>query len=229
LPPRADNLRGHEICRHYILPHPLAGKKRRAGSDHANSSHRAFQRQGFSRLDVLHEKRRRPAADLERDQRRYSIHCTGNPSGYIRTKDNYSNYVLDVEWRFVKISPKADNTGVLVQIQPPDKVWPRCIQNQGKSGRQGDLFVMSGAECKEHLALGRDANTPVARRGEPNENPVGEWNTNVTVCAGDNVKAIINGKLLNEITECTVLSGFIGIQSEGGDIEIRRMDLEPLK
>jgi hypothetical protein len=157
------------------------------------------------------------------------IHCTGRPTGYLRTKQSYSNYVLTVEWRFVKIAPKADNTGVLVHMQLPDKVWPMCIQNQGLSGRQGDLFVMAGAECKEHLALGKDANTPVALRGEPNEKPIGEWNTNVTVCAGNDVKAIINGKLLNEITECTVSSGFIGIQSEGGDIEIRKIYLEPLK
>ena len=39
----------------------------------------------------------------------------------------------------------------------------------------------------------------------------------------------INGKLLNEITECTVTSGFVGIQSEGADFEIRKMYLEPLK
>ena len=88
---------------------------------------------------------------------------------------------------------------------------------------------MAGAECKEHLALGKDANTPVPLRGEANEKPVGEWNTNVTICAGNKVKAIINGKLLNEITECTISSGFIGIQSEGGDIEIRRMFLDQLK
>jgi hypothetical protein len=157
------------------------------------------------------------------------IHCTGRPTGYLRTKQGYSNYVLTVEWRFVKIAPKADNTGVLVHMQLPDKVWPMCIQNQGLSGRQGDLFVMAGAECKEHLASGKDANTPVALRGEPNEKPIGEWNTNVTVCAGNDVKAVINGKLLNEITECTVSSGFVGIQSEGGDIEIRKIYLEPLK
>jgi Domain of Unknown Function (DUF1080) len=157
------------------------------------------------------------------------IHCTGKPSGYIRTIENYSNYVLTLEWRFLKVAPQADNSGVLFYIQPPDKVWPRCIQNQGKSGRQGDLILMAGAECKEHLALGKDASTPVALRGEPNENPVGEWNTNVTICAGNDVKAIINGKWLNEITECTVSSGFIGIQSEGGDIEIRTISLAPLK
>jgi hypothetical protein len=153
------------------------------------------------------------------------IHCTGAAIGYLRTKQSYSNYIVTVEWR----SAKPGNTGVLVDMQLPDKVWPMNIQNQGKSGRQGDLFVMAGVECKEHLALGKDANTPVALRGEPNENPVGEWNTNTTVCAGNDVKAIINGKLLNEITECTVSSGFIGIQSEGADFEIRKMILTPLK
>jgi len=155
------------------------------------------------------------------------IHCTGKPVGYSRTKQAYSNYVVTVVWRFVKVAPKADNTGVLVHIQSPDKVWPRCIQSQGKSGRQGDLFLMAGAEAKEHKGV--DPNTPVPMRGPSHENPVGEWNTNVTVCAGDNVKAVINGNLMNEITECTVSSGFIGIQSEGGDIEIRRIYLEPLK
>jgi len=74
-----------------------------------------------------------------------------------------------------------------------------------------------------------DKNTPIALRGEPNEKAIGEWNTNVTICAGSNVKAVINGKLLNEITECTVSSGFVGIQSEGADFEIRKMYLEPLK
>jgi hypothetical protein len=154
------------------------------------------------------------------------IHCTGKPNGYLRTTQTYSNYVVTVKWRFVKIAPKADNTGVLVHIQPPDKVWPMCIQNQGKSGRQGDLFLMAGAESKEHRGL--DANTPVPMRGPSAEKPVGEWNTNVTVCAGNDVKAFINGKFMNDITECTISSGFIGIQSEGGDIEIRKITLEPL-
>jgi len=155
------------------------------------------------------------------------IHCTGTPAGYMRTTQVYSNYVLTVVWRFIKIAPRADNTGVLVHIQSPDKVWPGCVQNQGKSGRQGDLFVMAGAECKEHI--GMDANTPVPMRAPPNENPVGDWNTNVTVCFGNDVKAVINGKWENEITDCSISSGFVGIQSEGGDIEIRTMSLEPLK
>jgi len=157
------------------------------------------------------------------------LHCNGSAIGYLRTKQAYGRCVVTVEWRFLKVTPKANNTGVLVDMQLPDKVWPVCVQNQGKSGRQGDFFVMAGAECKEHLALGKDANTAVALHGESNENAVGDWNTNVTVCAGPDLKAIINGKELNEITECTVTSGFVGIQSEGADFEIRKMFVEPLK
>jgi len=155
------------------------------------------------------------------------LHCNGSAVGYLRTKDAFTNYILTVEWRFTKVEPKKDNTGVLVNLQSPDKVWPVCVQNQGKSTRQGDLFVMAGAECKEHLALGKDQNTPVAFTGDSAEKPVGEWNTNVTICVGNTVKAIINGKPLNQISECTVSNGFVGIQSEGADFEIRRMSLQP--
>jgi hypothetical protein len=155
------------------------------------------------------------------------IHCNGSAIGYLRTQQSYNNYVLTVEWRFREVTPKANNTGVLVHMQvPPDKVWPPCIQNQGKSGRQGDLIFMAGAESKEHLALNKDASAPVPLHGEPNENANGEWNTNVTICAGNNVNAVINGKALNEATECTLTSGAIGIQSENADFEIRKMYLE---
>jgi hypothetical protein len=74
-----------------------------------------------------------------------------------------------------------------------------------------------------------DANTPVPKQGPSNEKPVGEWDTILTVCSGNDVKACVNGKLMNEGTGCTISSGFIGFQSEGGDIEIRKVFLEPLK
>ena len=156
------------------------------------------------------------------------IHCAGQPIGYLRTKKSFRDYKLTIIWRFVKVIPKtADNPGILVQMQLPDKVWPMCVQVQGKHERQGDLFLMAGAESKEHL--GKDANTPVPMRGASAEKPVGEWNTSETACAGNSVKTFVNGRLMNEATGCTVTSGFVGIQSEGAEIEIRRMFLEPLE
>jgi hypothetical protein len=154
------------------------------------------------------------------------IHCTGQPTGYLRTLQQYHDYALTVEWRYRKVAPKADNTGVLVHIQSPDNVWPRCVQVQGKHDNQGDLFLMMGADSKEHH--GQDANTPLPKHGPSAENPVGEWDTVVTVCSDDTVKAYVNGKFMNETTGCSITNGFIGIQSETGDIEIRKMFIEPL-
>jgi len=155
------------------------------------------------------------------------IHCTGKPAGYLRTAQVFSNYFLTVEWRFVKVTPKADNTGILVNIQSPDQVWPQCVQVQGKHDRQGDLFLMEGAEAKEHK--GMDKNTPVPLRGRSQEKPVGEWNTAETICKNHTVTSFINGTFVNEITECTLNSGYIGIQSEGAEIEIRSIYFCPLK
>jgi hypothetical protein len=155
------------------------------------------------------------------------IHCSGKSVGYLRTEKAFRDYKLTVEWRFVKIAPRADNSGVLVHMQAPDKVWPPCVQVQGKHDNQGDLLLMAGAESKEHR--GTDANTALPKKGPANEKPVGEWDTVQAVCEGNSVKAFVNGKFMNETTECTVSSGFIGIQSEGAEMEIRKMFLEPVK
>jgi len=155
------------------------------------------------------------------------IHCTGKPIGYLRTTQSYSNYFLTVEWRFRKIAPQADNTGILVHMQLPDQLWPQCVQVQGKHDHQGDLFLMAGAESKEHKGL--DKNTPLPLQGSSREKPIGEWNTAETICIHNKVESFINGYFVNETTECTLNDGFIGIQSEGGDIEIRTISFCPLK
>ena len=77
-------------------------------------------------------------------------------------------------------------------------------------------------------------NTPIPLHGGPNEHPVGEWDTVKTICstAADGtgtITAYVNGRLMNTTTECTLTNGFIGLQSEGGDIEIRKLSLDPLR
>jgi hypothetical protein len=154
------------------------------------------------------------------------IHCTGRPPGYARTEKNYRDYKLTVEWRFVKIAPKADNSGIFLHINPPDKIFPACIEVQGQHGRQGDLRMNGGATAKGHDTTETkncDAQAP------SNEKPIGEWNVVEAECSGDGIKLWTNGKLANEIGGCSASSGAVGIQSEGGEIEVRKMFLEPLK
>jgi hypothetical protein len=159
------------------------------------------------------------------------IHCTGRPNGYLYTTRSYRDYKLTIEWRFVKVAPRADNTGIFVHVQPSDKtegwIWPRCIECQGQNGNQGDLILMTGAAFKgyEPPATYKIVKSTQTR----NEKPVGEWNRYEIVCRGDTLKTYVNGKLMNEAAACTVSAGAIAIQSEGGEFEVRQAYLEPVR
>jgi len=155
------------------------------------------------------------------------IHCTGQPYGYARTTQTYHDYKLTCIWRFVKVAPHADNSGIFVHIQSPDKVWPECVECQGLFQHQGDLILQPGAGADGHPA-GKKA-IFVYQMGPPNENPAGEWDTNEIVCNGSAIGLFVNGKVMNQITGCTITSGYIGIQAEGGDIEVRKLTLESLQ
>ncbi len=48
------------------------------------------------------------------------------------------------------------------------------------------------------------------------ENPVGEWNTMVIECVGDEIKVWVNGDLVN-YGDCTATKGQIAVQAEGSD------------
>jgi hypothetical protein len=148
------------------------------------------------------------------------IKCTGTPTGYLRTEKNYQNYKVTVEWRFTK----AGNTGVMVHINGTDKVWPNCIECQGMHDHQGDFWLQGGATCKEPANLGKNG---IKMPNPSSENPVGEWNTFTSICTGETVEIVVNGKSMNKITGCSSSSGTIGIQSEGAGIEIRKISLDP--
>ena len=45
------------------------------------------------------------------------LNTLGEPFGYIRTKESYSNYKLHVEWRWVN---EPSNSGVLLHVQGKD-------------------------------------------------------------------------------------------------------------
>jgi hypothetical protein len=156
------------------------------------------------------------------------IHCTGRPAGFLRTQQSFSNYRVTVEWRFVKIAKHADNTGVLVHMQLPDKVWSRCVECQGQYQKQGDFWLHSGSSADGFPPATGKNPTHAPMAGPPNEKPVGEWNTYQVIADGHSVEIIVNGQSMNKITGCNLSSGFIGIQSEGAEIEVRKILLEPL-
>ena len=48
------------------------------------------------------------------------------------------------------------------------------------------------------------------------------------ICKDDTVTIVVNGTEMNKVTGANIRSGQIGIQSEGGAFEVRKVTIEPL-
>jgi len=145
------------------------------------------------------------------------LHITGVSSGYLRTKNSYSNYELTVEWRW---TTTLANSGILLHIQPKDTVWPACFQVQQKAGCAGDIICMNGLwakECTDSIKF------TVEKLQPSNEKPLGEWNSVKVICTDKTLRVFVNGLLQNKVTGLTVSDGYIGFQNEGKPIEFRNL------
>lgn len=150
-----------------------------------------------------------------------SIYFKKGYKGFLRTKEKYSDFNFHAEWMWPEEGEKG-NSGILVYIQPPDTVWPNCIQVNFKENHAGDLIAMSGAEFKE--AMGKPKTTALMLK-ESSEKPEGEWNTCDIVSDGDSLVAYINGVLQNKATKIMNHYGAIGWQLEGKAIALRNIYL----
>lgn len=150
-----------------------------------------------------------------------NIHIKGNPFGYMRTAEKYGNYKLHVEWRWVG---EGTNSGLFLHVQDGDKLWPNAIECQLCNGKAGDFVMLGGSKISEIECVGE---FPIKDRNGNFEKPVGEWNTAEIVCEGNSITVYINGELQNQATAETS-EGYIALQSEGGPIEFRNVQLSKL-
>lgn len=154
--------------------------------------------------------------------------CEGKPSGYMRTEDDYADYLFHVEWRWP--GEKGGNSGVLVHMSEPDVVWPKSLECQLASGNAGDFWVIGGLETAEHAkADQRVKGRRTIKLKDSSEKPIGQWNTYEIICKNDWIVVLTNGVLQNVATRCSASSGKICLQSEGTPIEFRNIYIEPLE
>lgn len=151
------------------------------------------------------------------------INISGNPFGYMRTKESYSDYKLHVEWHW---PVEASNSGVFLHGQLPDTIWLKCIECQLKAGSAGDFVCMNGADMSERT---NKAARVVAKMAASSEKTAGEWNILEVTCSANTIEVIVNGVLQNKGTNVTVTNGSICLQSEGGAVEFRNVYLTKLK
>ena len=146
----------------------------------------------------------------------------GNPTGYIRTTADYTNYVLRLQFRHVT----EGNSGVLLRMVGEEKIWPRCIEAQGLYGNVGDIFNIDNFPMKVEPERTRGRRT--LKMHDSNEKPVGKWNRYEIALDGTDLEIKVNNLVQNTATECWETPGKICIQSEGAQMEYRNIVLIPI-
>lgn len=162
----------------------------------------------------------------------------GKPGGHLITDASYENYRLTVEYRF---ADKPGNCGVLVHASTPRALYgmfPKSIESQLMHTNAGDFWCIAlditvpdmeqRRGPKERWGVDGDKLRRIPNLTEHSEKPPGEWNTMVIECVADRIKVWVNGDLVNYGYDCQATSGRIALQSEGSEVEFRKVALEPI-
>ncbi|MFL5623525.1 MAG: DUF1080 domain-containing protein [Gemmatimonadaceae bacterium] len=159
----------------------------------------------------------------------------GEPRGHLLTDSVFSNYRLEIEYRF----PAAPgNAGVLVHASTPRALYgmfPRSIEVQMEHGNAGDFWCIledirvPDMERRRGPSASWGTTEGKARRiinlTDSSEKPLGEWNSMVIEAVGRSIKVWVNGDLVNEGSDVTTDHGRIALQSEGSEVEFRKLSL----
>jgi hypothetical protein len=162
----------------------------------------------------------------------------GTPNGHIITNESHKNYRLNVEYRFPSV---PGNSGILVHSSTPRalyEMFPKSLEVQLMHKNAGDFWCI-----KEDITVpdmekrrgpmnewGVDGNKKrrIINLTDNSEKPVGEWNTIIIECFEDAIKVWLNGDVVNYGTGCTAREGKIALQSEGSEVEFRKIEMRPI-
>lgn len=161
------------------------------------------------------------------------IHCTGKPTGFMRSAKMYENFIVELEWRHLK--PKG-NSGLFVWADGfPAKGTPfaRAVEVQILDGRNtddytshGDVFAIQGATMKPDRPhpKGWMRCLPSERRCKPSP----AWNHYRVTCNNGVIHLAVNGKVVSGGSETIPRKGYICLESEGSPVDFRNIRIKEL-
>jgi len=150
-----------------------------------------------------------------------AILLMGDSRGYLHTTKSYRDFTLRLDVRWPKAAGLSEeeranaNTGVLVFITGEDKIWPKCLEVQGKWSELG--HIKSNAKDVTVEVRDDEAAREQARK------PVGEWNSLEIVSKEGALTSFLNGTKIAESDATELREGRIGFQAERFDVEFRNV------
>ncbi len=170
------------------------------------------------------------------------IHCTGHPTGALRTERQYENFILELEWRHLE---SGGNSGVFIwgtPIAAPGVPFLRGIevqvldhgyatQYEKRHGKKGDWFTTHGDVFPIHGATMKPFGRHNGERSFPSEERskgFPEWNHYRIVCTNGVIRLSVNGKEVSGGENCNYRKGYLGLESEGAPVDFRNLRLKEL-
>ncbi len=161
------------------------------------------------------------------------IHCTGVPTGALRTEKQYENFILELEWRHLV---PGGNAGLFVwseSISAPGVPFLKAIEVQildhayGKSDwftTHGDIFPIHGSTMIPDAPNRGSRSFPNEMRSKASP----EWNHYRVTCIDGIIKLAVNGKVVSGGKDCVYRKGYIALESEGGKVDYRNIRIKTL-
>jgi len=178
------------------------------------------------------------------------VHCTGKPTGVIRTENVYTNFELVAQWRHLQ---SGGNSGIFVwatpesisalaegkggpfpsgiEVQVLDHGYKEQYEKHSKKKADwfttnGDIFPVGSTTMKPFPPI-----SPDGKRSFPRKNlskGVGEWNHYYVRCLNGEIRLWVNGEEVSGGNNIQPASGYLCLESEGAPIDFKEIRIREL-
>ncbi|MBK1879448.1 3-keto-disaccharide hydrolase [Pelagicoccus mobilis] len=163
------------------------------------------------------------------------------PEGYIQTLDEYENFELSFAFKFPEGEGKS---GVIIHCNGDTAhgIWPEGIEIQLEPKNNGDFWLLNNeidveenqmpnkaAERNRRLRIPQKKTTYTTQHlKKERERPPEQWNDMRIVAKEDTIQVFLNGELVNDGKNASASAGFISVQAEESNIEIKDFRIREL-
>ena len=144
--------------------------------------------------------------------------------GYLRTKQDFENYILTLDYRW-PVGTVSGDGGIHLMQTGNDSNFPSCLEVQTHTGNAGDFYTIGGFKVEPGGTLKVGVRS---RMADSSAKPIGQWNRIEATVKGGTVEVKVNGVLQNKATKCPQVPGKIALRVEGAPVDFRNIRLVPL-